>query len=101
MTATLQADASTGVGVLLSTGEDISPGSVARTILVDKAVLGKTESDTRADFANGYDFNEAFVAPFLPPQRTAKPKTARQRSRKGPSKSSQQGDATDAPTGAE
>ena len=28
--------------------------------------LAKTEKDTRADFANGYDFDEAFRKPFLP-----------------------------------
>lgn len=33
--------------------------------LVDLGRLGKTESDTRADFAGGYEFHEAFVAPFL------------------------------------
>lgn len=34
--------------------------------LVDAGVLSKTESDSRADFANGYDFEEAFRKPFLP-----------------------------------
>jgi uncharacterized repeat protein (TIGR04138 family) len=34
--------------------------------LVDAGVLSKTESDSRADFANGYDFDEAFRKPFLP-----------------------------------
>ena len=35
--------------------------------LVDHNVLGKTDTDKQEDFANGYDFQEAFVAPFLPP----------------------------------
>lgn len=34
--------------------------------LVEKGVLGKTEEDKLADFANGYDFEEAFCAPFRP-----------------------------------
>jgi uncharacterized repeat protein (TIGR04138 family) len=34
--------------------------------LVETGVLGRTESDQRADFANGYDFTEAFRAPFRP-----------------------------------
>lgn len=34
--------------------------------MVDVKLLAKTEHDTRADFANGYDFNEAFRAPYLP-----------------------------------
>lgn len=38
--------------------------------LVDRGVLGKTEQDSREDFAGGFDFDEAFVKPFLPPSRT-------------------------------
>lgn len=34
--------------------------------LVNKGILGKTEHDNKADFAGGYDFREAFVAPYLP-----------------------------------
>ena len=34
--------------------------------LVDKGVLGKTEDDQLEDFANGYEFDEAFRAPFRP-----------------------------------
>jgi|SRR6266850_840784 len=34
--------------------------------LVDNGVLAKTESDSRADFADGYAFWEAFRKPFLP-----------------------------------
>ncbi len=35
--------------------------------LVEKGILGKTEQDTREDFKGGYDFDEAFVKPYLPP----------------------------------
>ncbi len=34
--------------------------------LVSKGILGKTENDNKSDFDGGYDFHEAFVAPFLP-----------------------------------
>lgn len=35
-------------------------------LLVDTGVLGKSESDRIEDFANGYDFEDAFHEPFLP-----------------------------------
>jgi uncharacterized repeat protein (TIGR04138 family) len=38
--------------------------------MVDKGILGKTEQDTREDFRGGYDFDEAFVKPYLPSPRT-------------------------------
>jgi len=34
--------------------------------LVDYGILGKTEEDSREDFAKSYDFEEAFVQPFEP-----------------------------------
>lgn len=34
--------------------------------MVEIGLLGKTESDRREDFANGYDFDEAFRQPFRP-----------------------------------
>jgi uncharacterized repeat protein (TIGR04138 family) len=34
--------------------------------MVESGLLGKTEKDSRADFANGYDFDEAFCKPFRP-----------------------------------
>ena len=34
--------------------------------MVETGLLGKTEKDSRADFANGYDFEEAFRKPFRP-----------------------------------
>ncbi len=40
--------------------------------MVEFGVLAKTEKDSRADFAGGYEFHEAFRKPFLPSQRTAK-----------------------------
>src|SRR5262249_54949324 len=37
--------------------------------MVDHGLLSKTETDSRDDFKSGYDFNEAFCKPFLPPSR--------------------------------
>lgn len=34
--------------------------------MVETGLLGKTDKDSRADFANGYDFDEAFRKPFRP-----------------------------------
>ena len=34
--------------------------------MVETGLLGKTEKDSRADFARGYDFDEAFSKPFRP-----------------------------------
>lgn len=34
--------------------------------LVETGLLGKTDEDDRADFANGYDFDEAFRKPYQP-----------------------------------
>jgi len=34
--------------------------------MVDAGILGKTDKDTPADFADVYDFHDAFVKPFLP-----------------------------------
>ncbi len=34
--------------------------------LVEAGCLGRTESDSKADFANGYDFGAAFAEPYLP-----------------------------------
>jgi uncharacterized repeat protein (TIGR04138 family) len=35
-------------------------------LLVEHGVLSKTDADSRADFAGGYDFDEAFRKPYLP-----------------------------------
>jgi uncharacterized repeat protein (TIGR04138 family) len=48
--------------------------------MVDIGLLAKTEKDTRADFAGGYDFAEAFRRPFLPPSQQAKRLVASARS---------------------
>ncbi len=34
--------------------------------LIEAGAFGKSERDRREDFADGYDFYEAFTAPFLP-----------------------------------
>ena len=34
--------------------------------MVDSGLLAKTEKDTREDFAQGYDFVDAFQKPYLP-----------------------------------
>jgi uncharacterized repeat protein (TIGR04138 family) len=39
--------------------------------MVEIGLLGKTDQDSREDFANGYDFHEAFRKPFLPASRLA------------------------------
>ncbi len=41
--------------------------------MVDCNLLAKTEQDTRDDFKDGYDFAEAFRAPFLPAARQPSP----------------------------
>jgi len=40
--------------------------------LVENNLLAKTEKDTREDFADGYDFDEAFTAPYEPKARPKK-----------------------------
>jgi uncharacterized repeat protein (TIGR04138 family) len=40
--------------------------------LVEVGVFGKTEQDTLDAFRQGYDFDEAFETPFLPPSLLAK-----------------------------
>ena len=42
--------------------------------LVKRSLLGKTEQDKKEDFANGYDFTEAFAAPFLPRAARTRPR---------------------------
>lgn len=39
--------------------------------LVEQKVLGKTPNDSKEHFSNGYDFDQAFTAPFLPAGRLA------------------------------
>jgi len=39
--------------------------------MVEHRLLGKTETDSRDDFKSGYDFEEAFDAPFRPAARRA------------------------------
>jgi len=35
-------------------------------IMIEARLLRKTDTDSRSDFENGYDFDEAFRKPFLP-----------------------------------
>ena len=50
--------------------------------LVEAGRLGKTESDSREDFKDGYSFEEAFVRPFEPQgQEPPPPRTSRRRKR--------------------
>jgi uncharacterized repeat protein (TIGR04138 family) len=37
--------------------------------MVEVGLLAKTEKDTREDFKDGYDFEDAFRKPFLPKNR--------------------------------
>jgi uncharacterized repeat protein (TIGR04138 family) len=39
--------------------------------MVDNRLLAKTDTDTREDFKNVYDFDEVFGKPFRPAKRTA------------------------------
>jgi uncharacterized repeat protein (TIGR04138 family) len=48
--------------------------------LVESGKLGKTDHDKREDFANGYNFHEAFEKPFLP-QEPPENKNDRQKSK--------------------
>ena len=50
--------------------------------LVNKGFFGKQDSDKKEDFSGGFDFDEAFVRPFQPEARHAKPLTAPRRPRR-------------------
>lgn len=52
--------------------------------MVDKGILGKTDQDSLADFAGGFDFEEAFVRPFQPAARPKTRSTGRQVSPSAP-----------------
>jgi uncharacterized repeat protein (TIGR04138 family) len=41
--------------------------------MIEVSWLAKTSKDSRADFANGYDFDDAFRKPFLPKSKQAIP----------------------------
>ncbi|HSU56804.1 MAG TPA: Minf_1886 family protein [Candidatus Dormibacteraeota bacterium] len=43
--------------------------------MVENDLLAKTDKDSRADFASGYDFFDAFRKPYLPSHRLNQPKT--------------------------
>jgi len=40
---------------------------------IQQGVFGKTDTDSKEDFAGVYDFHEAFVAPFLPAKPVVRP----------------------------
>jgi uncharacterized repeat protein (TIGR04138 family) len=42
--------------------------------MVENHLLAKTKKDSREDFKDGYDFDEAFRQPFLPADKSAAPK---------------------------
>ncbi len=44
--------------------------------MVETGLLARTEKDTRADFAGGYEFEEAFRKPFLPSTKPVVPRPA-------------------------
>ena len=48
--------------------------------MVESHLLTKTEKDSRDDFKQGYDFEEAFRRPFLPSSKLAKPSELESRS---------------------
>lgn len=48
-------------------------------MLVEAGKLGKTSEDKVEDFADGYDFHKAFVAPFLPDLNAEPEKTEKKR----------------------
>src|SRR5262245_2971826 len=39
-------------------------------LMVDHNLLAKTDTDSRTDFENGYDFHEVFRKPFIPKAHT-------------------------------
>jgi uncharacterized repeat protein (TIGR04138 family) len=40
--------------------------------IVEASLFSKTDNDSREDFKNGYDFDDAFRKPFLPQDKLAK-----------------------------
>ncbi|MSU63901.1 MAG: hypothetical protein EXS31_16165 [Pedosphaera sp.] len=50
--------------------------------MVDQGLLSKTDTDSRDDFKNGYDFFDAFRKPFIPAsrQKVAQPEERPQKS---------------------
>jgi uncharacterized repeat protein (TIGR04138 family) len=51
--------------------------------MVEAGELGRTDEDRREDFANGFDFEDAFAKPFLPRKRPAENKSEQQNRRGG------------------
>ena len=51
--------------------------------LVENNLLAKTEKDTREDFAAGFDFDDAFTAPYLPVAKPEKKSTKSPKAKRG------------------
>ncbi len=47
--------------------------------LVNRGLLGKTDQDKKEDFADGYNFDEAFSAPFRPKAARTQPRRTTRR----------------------
>jgi alkylresorcinol/alkylpyrone synthase len=47
---------------------NLQPADIGQIVfnLIEAGVVGKTEDDTLAAFSDGFDFQQAFVHPFLP-----------------------------------
>ena len=50
----------------IQSGEDV--GEMV-FLLIEEGIFGKQESDSKEDFKGGYDFEDVFSTPFLPPSR--------------------------------
>ncbi len=55
----------------ISRGEDV--GNMVYN-LIDVGYFGKNDGDSLEDFANGYDFDEAFIQPFQPSSAIQEPR---------------------------
>jgi uncharacterized repeat protein (TIGR04138 family) len=51
-------------------------GIVFNLVEYGQGMFGKTDQDSREDFKDGYDFEQAFRMPFIPAGRVPKPTTA-------------------------
>lgn len=63
------------VTTVLGTWRVTTTDDVGRMVfnLIDANIFGRTERDSLEDFCNGYRFFDAFVRPYLPPNRRGEP----------------------------